>query len=143
MKKIVIIFCSILLFWFFLDMTGLYFGDKYLVSQSFKDDWIFMLIYLVVFLLFIFNDKFGKYFLGSWLFMWLATQFYFHWYFTITGKGLNKIEYFKRSIKLINSETRYIPDLYHIVLHIFILVSLISVIFYIVKDKKNKKNNNF
>ncbi len=143
MKKIVIIFCSILLFWFFLDMTGLYFGDKYLVSQSFKDDWIFMLIYLVVFLLFIFNDKFGKYFLGSWLFMWLATQFYFHWYFTITGKGLNKIEYFKGSIKLINSETRYIPDLYHIVLHIFILVSLISVIFYIVKDKKNKKNNNF
>jgi len=143
MKKIVIIFCSILLFWFFLDMTGLYFGDKYLVSQSFKDDWIFMLIYLVVFLLFIFNDKFGKYFLGSWLFMWLATQFYFHWYFTITGKGLNKIEYFKGSIKLINSETRYIPDLYHIVLHIFILVSLISVIFYIVKDKKKKKNNNF
>ena len=143
MKKIVIIFCSILLFWFFLDMTGLYFGDKYLVSQSFKDDWIFMLIYLVVFLLFIFNDKFGKYFLGSWLFMWLATQFYFHWYFTITGKGLNKIEYFKGSIKLINSETRYIPDLYHIVLHIFILVSLISFIFYIVKDKKKKKNNNF
>ena len=143
MKKIVIIFCSILLFWFFLDMTGLYFGDKYLVSQSFKDDWIFMLIYLVVFLLFIFNDKFGKYFLGSWLFMWLATQFYFHWYFTITGKGLNKIEYFKGSIKLINSETRYIPDLYHIVLHIFILVLLISVIFYIVKDKKKKKNNNF
>jgi hypothetical protein len=143
MKKIVIIFCSILLFWFFLDMTGLYFGDKYLVSQSFKDDWIFMLIYLFVFLLFIFNDKFGKYFLGSWLFMWLATQFYFHWYFTITGKGLNKIDYFKGSIKLINSETRYIPDLYHIVLHIFILVSLISVIFYIVKDAKKKKNNNF
>jgi hypothetical protein len=98
---------------------------------------------LFVFLLFIFNDKFGKYFLGSWLFMWLATQFYFHWYFTITGKGLNKIDYFKGSIKLINSETRYIPDLYHIVLHIFILVSLISVIFYIVKDAKKKKNNNF
>ena len=87
MKKIVVIFCSILLAWFFLDMTGLYFKNSYLVSQSFKDDWIFMTIYLIVFIFFIIKDKIGKYILDGWLALWFLTQFYFHWFFTITGKG--------------------------------------------------------
>ena len=141
MKKVVIIFCSILLAWFLLDMTGLYFGNTYLVSRSFKDDWIFMAIYVAVFVFFIIKDKIGKYFLGGWLLMWLLTQFYFHWLNTITGKGLDKIEYFKGSIKLIDSQTRYIPDLYHIILHILILSALIFVAICIFKSKKNKKEN--
>lgn len=139
MKKKVIIFCSVLLAWFFLDMTGLYFHDKYLVTQSFKDDWIFMLIYLVVFVIFIIKDKVGKYLLDGWLILWFLTQFYFHWFFTITGKGLNKIEYFKGSIKLIESETRYIPDLYHIILHILILIALVFINIYIIKNKTKKE----
>lgn len=61
MKKSVIISCFILLIWFFLDMTGLYFEDTYLVTQSFKDDWIFFVIYLVCFLIFIIKEKIGKY----------------------------------------------------------------------------------
>jgi hypothetical protein len=63
MKKSVIISCFILLMWFFLDMTGLYFEDTYLVTQSFKDDWIFFAIYLVCFLIFIIKEKIGKYLL--------------------------------------------------------------------------------
>lgn len=141
MKKVVIIFCSILLAWFLLDMTGLYFGNTYLVSRSFKDDWIFMAIYVAVFVIFIIKDKMGKYFLGGWLLMWLLTQFYFHWLNTITGKGLDKIEYFKDSIKLIDSQTRYIPDLYHINLPILILLALIFVTICIFKSKKENINN--
>jgi hypothetical protein len=44
-------------------MTGLYFEDTYLVTQSFKDDWIFFVIYLVCFLIFIIKEKIGKYLL--------------------------------------------------------------------------------
>ena len=35
----------ILLVWFFLDMTGLSFDDKCLVTQSYKDDGLFFIIY--------------------------------------------------------------------------------------------------
>lgn len=102
-KRSVIIVCVILLIWFLLDMTGLYFGNEYLVSQSYKDDGIFFIIYFVVFILFVFKEKVGKYLLDAWLFMWFITQFLFHWYFTITGGGLSKLEFFKGSIKIINS----------------------------------------
>ena len=140
MKKIVVIFCSILLAWFFLDMTGLYFKNSYLVSQSFKDDWIFMAIYLIVFIFFIIKDKIGKYILDGWLALWFLTQFYFHWFFTITGKGLDIIEYFKDSIKIIECETRYVPDLYHVILHILILIAFIFINIYIFKSKTKKES---
>ena len=42
MKKIYCIISQVvLLIWFFLDITGLYFGDKCLVTTSYKDDGIF------------------------------------------------------------------------------------------------------
>lgn len=140
MKKMsVIIVCTLLLIWFFLDMIGLYFDNTYLVTQSYKDDGIFFIIYIITFLLFIFKEKIGKFFLNAWLIMWFITQFLSHWYFTITGSGLGKIEYFKGSIKLFESQTRYFPDVYHIVLHILILISIIFINIYIFKIKKNKK----
>lgn len=138
-KRSVIIVCVILLIWFLLDMTGLYFGNEYLVSQSYKDDGIFFIIYFVVFILFVFKEKVGKYLLDAWLFMWFITQFLFHWYFTITGGGLSKLEFFKGSIKIINSSSRYFPDLYHIVLHIFILTALVFLNIYIFQVRKKKK----
>jgi hypothetical protein len=136
MKKSVIISCFILLIWFFLDMTRLYFEDTYLVTQSFKDDWIFFVIYLVCFLIFIIKEKIGKYLLYAWLLMWFVTQFICHWYFTLTGGGLDKIEYFNGSIKIIDSSSRYYPDLYHVVLHVLILISFVLLNVYIFKDFK-------
>ena len=48
MKKRYCIVAQIaLLLWFFLDMTGLYFGNKCLVTRSYKEDGIFFLIYLI------------------------------------------------------------------------------------------------
>ena len=140
MKKSVIISCFILLMWFFLDMTGLYFEDTYLVTQSFKDDWIFFVIYLVCFLIFIIKEKIGKYLLYAWLLMWFFTQFICHWYFTLTGGGLDKIEYFNGSIKIIDSSSRYYPDLYHVVLHVLILISFVLLNVYIFKDFKKTNN---
>ena len=60
-KRSVIIVCVILLIWFLLDMTGLYFGNEYFVSQSYKDDGIFFIIYFVVFILFVFKNQENKY----------------------------------------------------------------------------------
>lgn len=137
-KRSVIITCVLLLIWFFIDMTGLYFGNEYLVTQSYKEDGIFFIIYLIAFILFISKEKIGKYFLDVWLLMWFITQFLSHWYFTITGGALSKLEYFKGSMKLIDSSTRYFPDLYHIVLHVLILITLIFVNIYIFKVKSNK-----
>ena len=53
MKNTCIAFQIILLVWFFLDMIGVYFGDKCLVTQSYKEDGLFFLIYLTAIILFI------------------------------------------------------------------------------------------
>ncbi len=136
-KKYVIICCLALLVWFFLDMIGLNFGNKYLVSQSFSDDWIFFIIYVISLIMFAFKEKIGKYILYVWLFLWFITQFFSHWYFTIIGQGLNKIEYFKGSIKLIESTTIYIPDIYHIILHLLIIVAFVTLNIYLLKKDKH------
>lgn len=137
MKKYVIIANLILLIWFFLDMIGLKIGDKYLVEQALIDDGIFFIIYLVAVILFVFKEKIGKYVLNVWLLMWFITQFFSHWIFTINGKGLNKINVFKDTIKLVDSTTRYVADVYHIVLHILILVAFITLNIYLFRKKHN------
>ena len=76
MKKRVFMISQILLLaWFFLDMTGVYFKECYLVTRSYKEDGIFFLIYLVCVLLFIFKEKAGKWAVLLWSIMWFVTQF--------------------------------------------------------------------
>ena len=129
-KRICVVSNICLLLWFFLDMVGLSINGSILVTRSYKDDGIFFLIFLVAFILFIFKEKVGKYFLSVWLFMWFFTQFLFHWRFTIFGPSEGKINYFADTIKLIPSANTYIPDLYHIILHLLILVSLVNIIIF-------------
>lgn len=134
-KKVCIIANVILLAWFFLDMTGLYFGDKYLVTTSYKEDWLFMVIFLAALVIFIAKEAIGKSLLAGWLSMWFITQFLSHEWYTIFGSGFmgdmeGKIKYFEGAIKLIESDTAYIPDLYHIILHILILAALITTLMY-------------
>ena len=111
----------ILLIWYFLAMTGVKIGSKYLVEGAFRDEWIFMAIPLVTFLLFVFAGKIGKYIHLIWLSMWFITQFLSHEWYTIFGNGFmgnveNKINYFKDCIQVVNISGRYVPDLYHICL---------------------------
>ncbi len=74
-KKTCIFVNLILLLWFFLDMTGMRINNHILVTRSYKEDGIFFLIFLLVFILFILKDRIGKYFLTTWLFLWFMTQF--------------------------------------------------------------------
>lgn len=141
-KLYVLIPSVILLVWFFLDMVGFNINGKPLVEEAFKDDFIFFAIYVISILSFVLIDKIGRWVLSGWLFMWFVTQFFSHWYLTITGTGLKKIEYFKNTIKLFENETRYIADLYHIILHILILVVFSLLIVFIIKSLKDKKTKN-
>ena len=89
-KLYVLIPSVVLLVWFFLDMIGFDINGKPLVEEAFKDDFIFFAIYVIAIVSFILIDKIGRWVLSGWLFMWFVTQFFSHWYLTLTGTGLKK-----------------------------------------------------
>ena len=75
-------------------------------------------------------EPIGKWVLFVELALWLIEQFFCHEYFTIFGSSSKKMrgynECFDGTVKLFPvSETRLIPDLYHIVLHLLILADLV------------------
>ena len=75
-------------------------------------------------------EQIGKWVLLIELVLWLVEQFFCHEYFTIFGSSSKKLkgynECFDGTVKLFPvSETRLIPDLYHIVLHLLILTDLV------------------
>lgn len=143
MKKRYPIILNILLFlWFMLDMTGLQIGGKVLVNQSWQNDGIFMLLFVASLASYIYREKIGKYVLSGWLFMWFIVQFFSHWSFTIAnfGIGSNKIEYYEGTIKIINTNNIYVPDLYHTVEHILILAALITMIIFCMKSAKKQES---
>ena len=72
----------------------------------------------------------GRWILFGILLLWFAVQFMCHWYFTIFGASESKLkgynECFRDAIRLFPmSETRLVPDLYHILLHVLILINII------------------
>ena len=140
-KRYCIITQTLLLLWFFLDMTGVYFSNSYLVTRSYKDDGLFFLIYLVAMILFISKEKIGKWAVWVWTSLWFVIQFLCHEWYTIFSKGVmgsleDKIKYFSGAIKWIEIDGRYIPDVYHTILHILILAVVITTALYIRNSKK-------
>jgi hypothetical protein len=134
-KRVAIVLNMLLLIWFFLDMVGVTLGEKMLVSRAWQEDGVFFLLFLTAFLWFLLKEKLGKYILTGILTIWLILQLYFHWVFTVFGPWEGKIRFFSGTIKLFESNVVYIPDLYHIILHILILCALISVICFIKKSR--------
>lgn len=131
----------VLLAWFFLDMTGIYFSSGYLVTRSYKDDGIYFVIYSVTVLLFAFKNSIGKWAVTVWSLIWFVVQFLCHEWYTIFGKGVmgsleGKFRFFSGSLKWYETESRYIPDVYHTILHILILYVLITSVIYIRNTKK-------
>ncbi len=136
MKKNKVLIANLCLFsWFGLDMVGFNINGNILVSSAWKDDGIYFIIYSIILILFIFYEKVGKNLLLISLSIWFITQFLSHEYYTLFGGGEKKIDYFSNTIKLFKSSTLYIPDLYHIVLHLLIIISLFYLIIYIRKSK--------
>ena len=72
----------------------------------------------------------GKWILLGILVLWFIVQFMCHWYYTIFGASERKLlgynDCFRDSIRIFPmSDKRLIPDLYHIVLHILILINIV------------------
>ena len=106
MKNTCIIFQMLLLMWFFLDMIGVSFGDKSLVTQSYKEDGVFFLIYLVTVILFIVKVQIGRWFVAVWTSLWFIIQFLCHEWYSIFNSGImgsieGKIEYFSGTLQWI------------------------------------------
>ena len=140
-KRYCIITQTLLLLWFFLDMTGVYFSNSYLVTRSYKDDGLFFFFFLVAMILFILKEKIGKWAVWVWTSLWFVIQFLCHEWYTIFSKGVmgsleDKIKYFSGAIKWIEIDGRYIPDVYHTILHILILAVVITTALYIRNSKK-------
>ena len=146
MKKGCLFIIFILFVWFSLDMTGFSFKNITLVESAWNQvDGLWWLIFLTSFIGFKFKEKFGKYFLFIFILMWIIIQFKCHWYHTIFGTSIEKInsynQYFRHTLHIIPpSEKILIPDLYHIILHLLILISLITLTRYIIYSiiKRNK-----
>ncbi len=137
-KKKTFLICQILLLiWFFLDMTGVYFKDSYLVTRSYIDDGLFFLIYLSTVVLFLIKDKIGKWAVLAWSVIWFIAQFMSHELVTITGNGYeNKTHYFEGAVKWLEIDGVYVPDVYHTVLHILILAVTVTGLVYVFGRKK-------
>lgn len=54
------------------------------------------------------------------------------------GTTAGKIRYFEYSLRWLKMNGRYIPDVYHTILHLLIVLVLISSIFYIKHPNKEK-----
>ena len=126
------IFNIILWFWFLGCVTTYKFGECLLVegvgikSPEFK---MLSMFSIAIICNLIFHPV-GKWILLAILTLWFVVQFRFHWYYTIFGASEKKLkgynECFEGSLRLFPvSETRLIPDFYHIVLHLLILINIV------------------
>jgi hypothetical protein len=136
-KKYCIVINLILLAWFSLDMIGVYVGDRYLVTRSYREDGIFYICFLVALLLFMMKEQIGRYLLGAWLLIWLIGQLLNHEWYTIFGGGEGRIRYFKDSFHWIYSSDRYFPDIYHTILHLILVAACVVTLCY--SFQKNRK----
>lgn len=134
--RIAIIVISCLLWLWFLGCTFTWkFGKVLLVEgMGLKSiEFTVLVLFTIGIVGFLLCESVGKWILLVELTLWLVAQFFSHEYFTIFGvsdrklKGYN--ECFEGTVKLFPiSETRLIPDLYHIVLHFLIATDLVLVI---------------
>lgn len=72
----------------------------------------------------------GRWILLGILLLWFAVQFMCHWYYTIFGASERKLkgynDCFRDAVRIFPmSDKRLIPDLYHIVLHLLILLNIL------------------
>lgn len=137
-KKICVIFNVWLIIWFFLDMVGFKIRNFILVESAWKDDGVFFLVYILLFVFFCLKEKQGKYPLTIFLSLWLVIQFFSHWYYTIFGASEKKLlsynRYFANTYHVIPaSDSLLVPDLYHVLLHLFILIALVFMAMFTLK----------
>lgn len=134
--RIAIIISSFLLWLWFLGCTATWRFGKILLVEGMgikSIEFVALVLFSIGIVVFLLWEPIGKWVLLVELALWLIEQFFCHEYFTIFGanktkwKGYHKC--FEGTIKLFPvSETRLVPDLYHIILHLLIAMDLLFVI---------------
>lgn len=127
-----IIFQAILWIWFLGCIITYRFG-KYLLVEGMgvkSAEFAMLCMYSFGLIMFYAYRPVGKWLLFAILLLWLAVQFFCHWYYTIFGATESKLkgynECFKGTVRLFPmSDERLVPDLYHIILHVLILLNII------------------
>ena len=130
---VITIICQAALWIWFLGCTVTYRIGKHLLVEGMglkSAEFVMLCLYSLALIAFHCFQPAGKWILFGVLTFWFIVQFMCHWYFTIFGASERKLqgynECFKDSIRFFPmSEKRLIPDLYHIVLHILILINMI------------------
>lgn len=127
------IICQIALWIWFLGCIVTYKIGKYLLVEGMgikSAEFIMLCVYSVALVLNYCLLPAGKWVLLGVLILWFVVEFFCHWYFTIFGaneiklKGYN--DCFRNTIRIFSmSETRLIPDLYHIIQHLLILLNIL------------------
>ena len=140
MNLAIILVSCILWFWFLGCTISWRIGKILLVEGTGTKaiEFKVLLLFTGTFLLYILFPSAVQWALLVELSLWLSVQFLCHWRYTLWGAAPQKIkgynECFKGTLRLFpTSETRLVPDLYHIVLHILIAVDLILVVLEILK----------
>ena len=129
---VTILFQATLWIWF-LGCTTTYRLGKYTLVEGMgikSAEFATLCLYSIGLLLFHLLRPAGKWMLLAILILWFVVEFFCHWYFTIFGVSESKLkgynECFRNTIRVFPmSETRLVPDLYHIVQHALILSNII------------------
>ena len=129
---ITIIFQIVLWIWF-LGCTITYRVGKKLLVEGVglkSAEFVVLCLYTLGIIAFHCFQPLGKWILFGILILWFIVQFMCHWYFTFFGASERKLQgyndCFRDSVRIFPmSDKRLIPDLYHIVLHILILINIV------------------
>lgn len=126
------IFEVVLLIWFFGCIVTYRLGNVLLVEgMGIKSaEFGMLVVYAASILLRAVLPQVGNWFVLSVLAFWLVVQYFCHWHFTIFGATPEKIRGYNRCFEgslciVPRQEDRLIPDFYHIVLHVLIVLNLV------------------
>ena len=130
---IVTILLQAALWIWFLGCTTTYRFGRYTLVEGMgikSAEFATLCLYSIGLFLYHFLPSAGKWILLAILILWFVVEFFCHWYFTIFGVTERKLrgynECFRNTIRIFPmSETRLVPDLYHIVQHTLILLNII------------------
>lgn len=130
---VITILIQIALWVWFLGCTMTYRIGKHLLVEGMgikSAEFIVLCLYSIGLVSYHFFQPVGKWILLALLLLWFVVQFFCHWYYTIFGASEKKVkgynDCFGDAIRIFPmSEKRLVPDLYHIILHILILVNII------------------
>lgn len=134
--NIAVIVISCLLWIWFLGCTITWKFGKVLLVEGVgvkSIEFVTLILLTVGIVAFVLFPQVGQWVLLFELALWLVVQFFCHWYYTIFGVSEKKLkgynECFAGTLRLFPvSDTRLIPDLYHIVLHMLIAADLVTVL---------------